>query len=93
MIDKRKKARERWIFDMVYGERDGLQIIDCETPDFLVCLANGLPEFGVEIAEFYFSESQARLVHIPGYIRDLLNGGEFRHKDDRCARSSAKVTL
>jgi hypothetical protein len=91
MIDKLKKAKERWIFDMVYGERDGLQIIDCESPDFLVCLANDLPKFGVEIAEFYFSESRARLEHIPGYIHDLVNGGEFRHKDDRRTLSVTKL--
>jgi hypothetical protein len=93
MIHKVKKARERRVFDMVYGDRPRLEIVDSEHPDFLVRLRNELPHFGVEVAEFYHSESEARLQRIPGYVGDLLDRGEFRHKDDKCALTLDNVNI
>lgn len=78
-----KKTRERQIFDMVYGGQSFESIVDSECPDFLVRHSHENTCFGVEVTELYQSETNARLKHIDGYVGDLLNGNNVRHKDDQ----------
>ncbi|MGA2068977.1 MAG: hypothetical protein ABSG86_28740 [Thermoguttaceae bacterium] len=76
------KRQERRIFDYVFGRRDVLDVTECERPDF-VCRVSASFSFGVEVAEFYVSESEARLRKIEGYAEGLLTNEEYRHKDDK----------
>jgi hypothetical protein len=77
-----KKNKERTIFDFVYADRDSFidSVTPTEEPDFTVKNADG--KFGVEITEFYFTPSQARLINIPEYGREILEKRKYRHKDD-----------
>jgi hypothetical protein len=75
-----KKDKERTIFDLVYSARAFDSVTPTEEPDFTVKNADG--EFGVEITEFYFSHSEARIKNIPGYAQEILEGKKYRHKDD-----------
>jgi hypothetical protein len=59
------------------------RVVPTERPDFLARLTAESAEFGVEVAEFFDSEVEARLRRLPGYAADLLDGAEFRHKEDR----------
>ncbi len=83
MDSNNKKVRERKIFDMVYEDQSFESVTNSERPDFLVRHFHHETHFGVEVTEFYQSETNARLDHISGYIGDLLNGNDVRHKDDR----------
>ena len=47
--------------------------------------------FGVEVTEFFDTESRARLERIEGYAGDLLAGKDFKHKDDRRLLKVTKV--
>jgi hypothetical protein len=38
--------------------------------------------FGVEVTEFYLTDSDARIRNIPGYMSSLFAGGQARHRDD-----------
>ena len=75
-----KKNKERTIFDLVYAGRVIDSVTPAEEPDFKVKNADG--EFGVEITEFYFSQSEARMKNIPGYFTEILAEKKYRHKDD-----------
>lgn len=77
-----KQRNEQRIFDTVYGNTNHLNTTHGDKPDFLVSLVDDL-KFGVEITEFFQSESQARLNNIPSYISELLDGKSMRHKDDK----------
>src|SRR5437764_672500 len=74
------KQEERKLFDAVFGKL-GLEVMEGEQPDF-ICSKDGVPCFGVEITEFFLTESGARLHKIGGYVSDLVAGGKYRHKDD-----------
>lgn len=75
------KSRERRILDSVFRRMDGVYVTESEQPDF-VCGTGASFSFGVEVAEFYLSESVARLKRIDGYAGDLLKNEAYRHKDD-----------
>lgn len=79
MVDK---SRERKIVEMVFGDRSDVAIEETEKPDFR-CRVSESIDFGVEVTEFYLSESQARLSNISGYATDLLKSKAYRHKDDK----------
>jgi hypothetical protein len=83
MRKQSKKEREREIVDLVYAFRQPFKIDDGEQPDFIARLAPMDKPFGIEVTEFFHSESEARLDRVPGYVGDLLKGGVFRHKTDR----------
>ncbi|MGA7496705.1 MAG: hypothetical protein WBX00_08260 [Isosphaeraceae bacterium] len=74
------KKQERRVFDAVFG-RLGLTVAEQEEPDF-VCSQPGMENFGVEVTEFFLTESDARLERIGSYACDLIAGGDYRHKDD-----------
>lgn len=75
------KSLELNLFKYVYGEPNW-QIIPSEAPDFL-CAKKGTPILGSEITELFTDQSDARLKKIDGYSVNLLNGGDFLHKDDK----------
>ena len=81
------------MFDAVYATRAPTLVVASERPDFLVRLTPQSPEFGVEIAEFFDSEVEARLRRLPGYVTHLLDGGAFKHKKDRRQLTVDKVSL
>ena len=76
------KQLEQKIFKYVYGRYDGWHVSHSESPDF-ICIKNNIPVLGSEVTELYLSECDARLKNIKNYTLDLLNGGKFRHKDDK----------
>lgn len=76
------KQLEQELFEYVYGEYNGWSVCPSESPDF-ICEKNNNPILGSEVTELYYTESEARLRNIKTYTLDLLNGGRFRHKDDR----------
>ena len=86
-----KKNKERTIFDFVYSDRVFDSVTPTEEPDFKVKNADG--EFGVEITEFYFSQSRARIKNIPGYAGEILNEKRYRHKDDIVSLKVEEVTV
>jgi hypothetical protein len=77
-----KKLNERRLFDLVYGDRRLIEVRECENPDFLARHGCALPWFGVEVTEYFQSETDARIDRIPGYIASRLTGGNVRHKQD-----------
>jgi hypothetical protein len=87
-----KKVRERKILDLVYADRHVEEIVPSERPDFIVSSRGGR-QFGVEIAELYQSQTTARLDRIPGYSSELLDGGDFRHKDDAQQITVGKIDI
>ena len=76
------KEKERDILKAIYDLSDFDEVISYEKPDFKIRIKNSEMYFGVEITEFYFSESNARMRNIDGYIGELLDEGKYRHKDD-----------
>jgi hypothetical protein len=88
-----KKSRERRIFDLVYGERSFNDVTQHENPDFLVRHLRDAPVFGVEVTEYYHSETDARMDRIAGYVSHLLEGHDFRHKDDRKTLTVSKINI
>ena len=86
-----KKDKERTIFDFVYADRVYDSVTPTEEPDFTVTNADGA--FGVEITEFYFSQSEARIQNIPGYFQEILERQNYRHKDDVVPLSVAEMTI
>jgi hypothetical protein len=93
MVNTAKKAREREIFDLVYGSRSLEEVIESERPDFLVRQSLHSALFGVEIAEFYHSETDARIKRNLNYGSDLLDGKDYMHKDDRRHLRVEKVDI
>ena len=75
------KESELEIFNIIYGSYSDWKVIDSESPDFL-CTKNGTTTLGVEVTEFYVSESCARLRNIETYTEELLSGADYRHKED-----------
>ena len=86
-----KKNKERTIFDFVYADRRVDSVTPTEEPDFKVKNVDG--EFGVEITEFYFSQSQARIKNISGYAMEILDGKKYRHKDDIASLVVDEITI
>jgi hypothetical protein len=88
-----KKQRERDILDEVYAHRNLFEVQPHESPDFLLRTHPNANRFGVEITEFYLTQSEARLERIEGYFQDLLDGGDVRHKDDHANFKVTKVSI
>lgn len=76
------KSEERKVVEMVFGGSSEIIINESERPDF-VCRVPDAIEFGVEVTDFYLSESVARLRNIKNYAIDLLSSKSYRHKDDK----------
>ncbi|MBX3421616.1 MAG: hypothetical protein KF752_08680 [Pirellulaceae bacterium] len=76
------KSEERKVAEMVFGGKPHIVIQESERPDF-ICKVSDKLEFGIEVTDFYLSESVARLRLIPNYAKDLLTNKVYRHKDDK----------
>lgn len=76
------KLKELKLFKYVYGSCGDWSVIKSEAPDF-VCIRQNTTVLGAEITELYYKESDARLNKIDGYALELLDGGDFRHKEDK----------
>lgn len=74
------KEAEYKLFKYVYGAIDDWHIKPSESPDF-ICFKNSSPVLGAEVTELYHSESDARLKKIKNYTLELLNGGDYRHRE------------
>ena len=88
-----KKQEERRIFDLVYADRSFDEIKDFENPDFLVRYFPNTPYFGVEVTEYYLTETNARIDNISSYTEQLLNRGDFKHKDDRKVLNVTEIDI
>lgn len=77
-----RKQRERAILNMVYSKDRIDEVIAGENPDFKIRNKHQQNFFGVEITELYYSESNARLDNIQGYLGEILDGNQFRHRKD-----------
>lgn len=88
-----KKEQERSIFDLIYADRSFDEVKESENPDFLVRLFPNTIHFGVEVTEYYLTETNARIDNIDGYTDKLLNGGDFKHKDDRKVLNVTEIDL
>ncbi|MHC4088877.1 MAG: hypothetical protein ACYSVY_01105 [Planctomycetota bacterium] len=88
------KTKERAVLRMIYDETDFHSISESEVPDFIIRSQGPTGYvFGVEVTDAYHSESSARLMNLPGYVTHLLQGGEYKHKDDRQRLTVDKVTI
>lgn len=67
---------------MVYDINHLCVVCESESPDFKLRHCNEDKHFGVEITEFYLSDSDARIKNIPGYMSELFSGRDHRHKND-----------
>ncbi len=76
------KDAEREILNYVFGNRAFTSVDPIEKPDF-ICRVSPTKSFGVEVTEFFISESDARLRRIATYPNDLLVHRRYLHKDDR----------
>lgn len=88
-----KKIRERKILKMIYDEDRFEYVRESESPDFRLRCPNEKADFDVEVTEFYYSESDARITNIPTYLSELFGGSEHRHKDDVDSLKVEKMTL
>ena len=77
-----KKTKEKALLNLIYADENYASIAPGERPDFRVRHKYDGGEFGVEVTEFYHTESHARLDNIPDYFGEILNHGRYRHKDD-----------
>lgn len=78
-----KKYSERIILDYIYKGKNNLTILEREEPDFWLKYDNEMSYFGIEVTEFFLSQSSARIDKIPGYFKDIMDKGSYRHKDDK----------
>lgn len=78
-----KKDKERNILFSIYKKDDYAQIEDSEEPDFIICEKKDGNRFGVEVTELYYTETNARMKNLDNYCLDLLDGKDFKHKDDK----------
>ncbi len=78
---------------MVYGPGELGSLDDSERPDFIATLPGVGDPFGIEVTEFYLSESDARLRNIRGYLSDIFGHGRYRHVDDHKFLKVDEVTI
>ncbi len=77
---KNKKERELEIIKNIYIS-ENIEIIPDEQPDFII--NSDTEKFGVEVTEFYYNESTARLKNYKGYKEKILNSNNDSVLDRR----------
>lgn len=75
-----KKHKEFLILSKIYT-KDRIEIHIFEMPDFILKSSN--ETFGVEITEYYYNETSARLKNIEGYTRRILKSDSNKVLDKR----------
>ena len=78
---------------MVFAKDQIEEIIAGENPDFRIRKNYQQEFFGIEITELYYSESNARLDNIKGYLGEILDGKRFRHRKDIKDLAAQQLTL
>lgn len=79
---KERKREERAILSLIYSDEKYALITPTEEPDFKIKHHSNGIEFGVEVTEFYYSQSRARINNIPGYVGKIISERKYKHKDD-----------
>lgn len=75
--ENEKKNKELIILNKLYNykniknSKQFFEIIESERPDFIIKAQD--ETFGVEITEFYYNESTARLKNYPGYFNKIIS--------------------
>lgn len=87
------KKKETDILKMVYDVDKFERVIKGENPDFKMKHKNHQYLFGVEVTEFYYSESNARLRNIPRYVNEIIKYKKYRHKSDKKIFEVKPITL
>jgi hypothetical protein len=77
------KQKERNLLGLIYNDSEYAEIVDSEEPDFNIRHKNSTYRFGVEVTEFYYTESNARLRNIINYFTELTENEKYRHKKDK----------
>lgn len=86
------KSKELKALTAALGDMVDIQFKATESPDF-IGYAGKTPQLGVEITEFYYSETEARKMLIPEYSRELFETRRYRHKDDKERWTFDMVTI
>ena len=90
MDDIMKKHKEYLVLKKIYN-KDNLTIESTESPDFII--ESGFDKFGVEITEYYYNESSARLKNYEGYSEKILKSKSDDVLDKRDKDYIKKTTL
>ncbi|WP_420768268.1 hypothetical protein ACNR9V_12935 [Parageobacillus thermoglucosidasius] len=77
-----KKQNEMYILKSVYKTEKYKEVKQIEEPDFIITNHSNI-KFGVEVTEYYYSETDARLRKIQNYFQDLINHERYGHKQDK----------
>lgn len=86
--DIRKKEVEIQILKRVFGEN--IVYEESEQPDFIIQYGENV-KHGVEITELYYDGTSARIKN-GRYIKELLEGKKYWHKDDKKKLNVQEVT-
>ena len=76
-----KKQNELRILNNIYKEPFVAKIQESEQPDFIIIGDN--EKFGVEITEYYYNESSARIKNCNGYLENIINSSDNLKWDKR----------
>lgn len=85
-----KKHKEYQILKKIYDSKK-ITIQPSEKPDFII--GSGKERFGVEITEYYYNESSARLKNYKGYGDKILNSNPVNVLDKRDKETIHKIGL
>jgi len=88
-----RKQNEYQILSAVYNLNDYAEVLASECPDFRLLHKGSDVTFGVEVTEFYFSHSNARLRNMPDYFNEIYNHNRYRHKEDRVRLQLSDITI
>jgi hypothetical protein len=88
----KKDIKEYAILQKIYPGSKFKNIVKRENPDFEIKHNTGY-KFGVEITELYFSETNARVMNIPGYFDNIFSNRNYIHKDDIEKLKIGKLTV
>ena len=82
----KKDREEENILSRIFKESKYCEICKSEQPDFILkydASSIGKIDVGVEITELYFDGTSARLKNKNNYAYEILEHGNYVHKDDR----------
>lgn len=88
-----RREQERAILRMIYDGEKVTDVVDRERPDFALQIQGNPRPVGVEVTQIFPSEAHARMYLLPGYLQDLWDGGDHRHKADRKILQVERVTV
>ncbi|EOX4810788.1 hypothetical protein ACI0E8_004452, partial [Vibrio alginolyticus] len=83
---EKKDREEENILSRIFKESKYCEICKSEQPDFILkydASSIGKVDVGVEITELYFDGTSARLKNKDNYVYEILEHGNYVHKDDK----------